>query len=88
VHSTGANPARYAPPPVQLNAVTLRDMAAAARVGVHAVPVRQLDPVTAPAKRERAHEAIADRKAMSDTDRVEMLRWAALRRDAAAITGR
>jgi hypothetical protein len=63
-------------------------MAAAARVGVQAVPVRQLDPVPAPAKRERAHEAVADRKAMSDTDRLELLRWAALRRDAAAITGR
>jgi hypothetical protein len=50
--------------------------------------VRQLDPVPAPAKRERAHEAVADRKAMSDTDRLELLRWAALRRDAAAITGR
>ena len=82
------NLTRYAPPPAPLNAVTLRDMAAAARVGVQAVPVRQLDPVTGPAKRERASEAMNDRKAMSDTDRLELLRWAALRRDAAAITGR
>ena len=88
VQGPAGNTARYAPPPVPLNAVTLRDMAAAARVGVHAVPVRQLDPVTGPAKRERAQESVNDRKALSDTDRLEMLRWAALRRDAAAITGR
>ena len=88
VQGPAGNPARYAPQSAPLNAVTLRDMAAAARVGVHAVPVRQLDPVTGPAKRERAHESVNERKAMSDTERVEMLRWAALRRDAAAITGR
>ncbi len=79
---------RFAPQPTQLTAVTLRDMAAAARVGVQAVPVRQLDPVTGPAKRERASEAMNDRKAASDSDRLELLRWAALRRDAGAITGR
>ena len=49
-------------------------MAAAARVGVQAVPVRQLDPVTGPAKRERAAEAVNERKAASDSDRLEMLR--------------
>ena len=88
VQGPAGNPARYAPQPTQLTAVTLRDMAAAARVGVQAVPVRQLDPVTGPAKRERASEAMNDRKAASDSDRLEMLRWAALRRDAGAITGR
>jgi hypothetical protein len=87
VHSPAFNPARYAPPPVAMNAVTLRDMAAAARVGVQAVPVRQLDPATGPAKREKASDAVNERKAMSDADRLEMLRWAALRRDAGAITG-
>jgi hypothetical protein len=88
VHSTGANPARYSLPPTVMNAVTQRDLAAAARLGVQAVPVRQLDPVTGPAKRERAAEAVHARKAASDSDRLEALRWAALRRDAAAITGR
>ncbi|HEX6024411.1 MAG TPA: hypothetical protein VFZ00_20650 [Solirubrobacter sp.] len=88
VQGAAGNPARYAPPPAQLQAVTLRDMATAARVGVQAVPVRQLDPATGPQKRERAHEAVNDRKAAADSDRLEMLRWAALRRDAAAITRR
>ena len=88
VQGPAGNPARYAPQPAPLNAVTLRDMAAAARVGVQAVPVRQLDPVTGPAKRERASEAANERKAASDSDRLEMLRWAALRRDAAAVNGR
>ena len=71
-----------------LTAVTQRDMATAARLGVQAVPVRQLDPVTAAAKRERAAESVNDRKATADRDRLDMLRFAALRRDAAAITGR
>ena len=88
VQGPAGNQARYAPQPTQLTAVTLRDMAAAARVGVQAVPVRQLDPVTGPAKRERAADGVNQRKAESDVERVEMLRWAALRRDAAAITGR
>ena len=88
VHALGGGPARLAPPPAQLLAVTQRDVTVAARLGVQAVPVRQLDPVTAPAKRERAAETVNDRKATSDRDRLDMLRLAALRRDAAAITGR
>jgi hypothetical protein len=88
VHGLGGGPARLAPPPGPMLSVTQRDVAVAARLGVQAVPVRQLDPVTAPAKRERAAESVNDRKAASDADRLAMLRLAALRRDAAAITGR
>jgi hypothetical protein len=87
-HGAGVGPARYTPPPTPLTQVTQRDMAAAARLGVQAVPVRPQDPVTGPAKRERAADSHTDRKASSDRDRLDALRWAALRRDAAAITGR
>jgi hypothetical protein len=88
VQAPGLVPVRTAPQPAQLAALTQRDMAAAARLGVQAVPVRVLDPVTGPAKRERSADAANDRKAAADRDRLEMLRFAALRRDAAAITAR
>jgi hypothetical protein len=86
-HGAGVGPLRLAPPPVQQVAVTQRDMAAAARMGVHPVPVRPQDPVTSSAKRERSADSHTDRKAAADRDRLDMLRLAALRRDAAAITG-
>jgi hypothetical protein len=87
-HGAGVGPLRLAPPASQLAAMTQRDMAAAARLGVQAVPVRPQDPVTAPAKRERSADASNDRKAAADANRLDALRFAALRRDAAAITGR
>jgi hypothetical protein len=89
-HVNGANlgPARYTPPPppppTELNA---RELAVAARAGVQAVPVRNNDPVTATAKREKRGEMTDDRRAAEDADRLDMLRLMALRRDAAAITG-
>jgi hypothetical protein len=57
-------------------------------MGVQAVPVRPQDPVTGPAKRERSADSALQRRAAEDADRLDMLRFAALRRDAAAITAR
>ena len=87
-HGAGVGPLRLTPPPSPQTAVTQRDMATAARLGVQAVPVRPQDPVTGPAKRERTADSGSDRKASADRDRLDMLRFAALRRDAAAITAR
>ncbi|HET6546900.1 MAG TPA: hypothetical protein VFG79_00495 [Solirubrobacter sp.] len=88
VHGTTALPERFAPPPAPVAAVTQRDMATAARLGVQAVPARPLDPATGPAKRERSAGSHDERRATSDRERLDALRLAALRRDAAAITGR
>lgn len=74
------------PPPAQ--ELTARDVATAARAGVQAVPVRNTDPVTAAAKREKRGDMNDDHRAAEDTDRLDMLRLMALRRDVAAITGR
>jgi hypothetical protein len=83
-----SHPSRYSPLPAPLSAVTQRDYAAAARVGIQAVPARPQDPINATAKRERTPTTATDRRAVEDRDRLDALRWAALRRDAAAITGR
>lgn len=73
------------PPPAQ--ELTARDVAAAARAGVQAVPVRNNDPVTGTAKKEKRGEMTDDRRAAEDADRLDMLRFMALKRDASAITG-
>ena len=55
---------------------TARDVAAAARVGVQAVPVRNNDPVTATAKREKhGDDQSTSRSASADADRLDMLRF-------------
>jgi len=74
-----------APPVTEL---TSRDVAAAARVGVQAVPVRNNDPVTANAKREKHGDTSDERRASEDADRLDMLRFMALKRDVTAITAR
>ena len=89
-HVNGVNhgPTRYTPPPPPpVTELTARDVATAARAGVQAVPVRNNDPVTATAKREKRGEMTDDRLASADRDRRDMLRLMALKRDAAAITG-
>jgi hypothetical protein len=87
-HGAGVGPLRLPPQPSPQTAVTQRDIATAARLGVQAAPVRPQDPVTGPAKRERSADSSLDRKASADRDRLDMLRFAALRRDAAAINAR
>lgn len=78
--------ARYTPPtPPAQQELTARDMAAATRIGLQAVPVRNNDPVTGSAKREKRGDTEDEKKAAEDTDRLDMLRFMALRRDVAAI---
>ena len=88
-HVNGSNlgPARYTPPPPPpVTELTAKDVATAARAGVQAVPVRNNDPVTATTKREKRGEMTDDRRAAEDADRLDMLRFMALKRDVAAIT--
>ena len=83
----GLGPARPLPPaPPPVTELTSRDVAAAARAGVQAVPVRNTDPVTGSAKRERHGDTDDERRASEDADRLDMLRLMALKRDAAAVT--
>ena len=79
-------PARYTPPtPPPTTELTARDMAAATRVGLQAVPVRNNDPVTGAAKREKRGDLNDEKKAAEDADRLDMLRLMALRRDVRSI---
>ena len=88
IHGSSLAPARYTPPtPPPAQELTARDVAAATRVGLQAVPIRNNDPVTGAAKREKRGDTNDERKAAEDTDRIDMLRLMALRRDVAAITG-
>lgn len=88
VNGVSLAPARYTPPtPPPTTELTARDVAAATRVGLQAVPVRNNDPVTGAAKREKRGETTDEKKAAEDADRLDMLRLMALRRDIAAITG-
>lgn len=87
----GVNPAaaRVVPPPTPPAAeLTVRGMAAANRAGVQAVPVRNNDPVTRTAKREKHGDLNDEKRAAEDTDRLDLLRFMALRRDVEAITNR
>ncbi len=86
VNGMGLVPTRSAPaapPPAEL---TTRDMAAATRAGVQAVPVRNIDPVTNAHRSARRGDTLSDKRAAEDADRLDMLRSMALRRDAASIT--
>jgi hypothetical protein len=86
VNGSSLAPARYSPPPPPATVeLTARDMAAATRVGLQAVPVRNNDPVTGPAKREKRGDVIDEKKAAEEQDRMDLLRLAALKRDAAAV---
>ena len=87
VNGVNHGPTRYTPPPPPpVTELTAKDVATAARAGVQAVPVRNNDPVTATAKREKRGEMTDDRRAAEDADRLDMLRFMALKRDVAAIT--
>ncbi len=89
VNGASLAPARYTPPtPPPVTELTARDVAAAARVGLQAVPVRNNDPVTGAAKRERRGDTLDERRAAEDADRLDTLRFMALKRDIAAILGR
>ena len=86
VNGVSVAPTRSAPPtPPPATELTPRDVATAARAGVQAVPVRNNDPVTAAAKREKRGDTADERRAAEDADRLDTLRWMALRRDAAAV---
>jgi hypothetical protein len=86
VNGSNLAPARYTPPPPTATAeLTARDMAAASRLGMQAVPVRNNDPVTGPAKREKRGQTEDEKKAAEDADRFDMLRMMAFRRDVAAV---
>ena len=88
VNGASLAPARYTPPTAPaVTELTQRDIAAATRVGLQAVPVRNNDPVTGPGKKERHGDTLKDKQAAEDRDRLDMLRFAAFRRDVAAITG-
>ncbi|RKQ93678.1 hypothetical protein C8N24_3549 [Solirubrobacter pauli] len=86
INGSSLAPARYTPPtPPAAQELTARDMAAATRIGLQAVPVRNNDPVTAAAKREKRGDTDDEKQAAEDTDRLDMLRLLALRRDIAAV---
>jgi hypothetical protein len=88
INGASLAPTRAMPPAAPpVTELTSRDVAAAARVGVQAVPVRNNDPVTANAKREKHGDTSDERRASEDADRLDMLRLMALKRDVAAITG-
>ena len=88
VNGTSLAPARYTPPtPPAAAELTQRGMAAAARVGLQAVPVRTNDPVTGTAKREKHGDTLDEKKGAQDADRLDALRFMALRRDISAILG-
>jgi len=88
VNGSALAPGRYTPQTAPaVTQLTQRDVAAAARVGLQAVPVRNNDPVTGSAKKERHGDTLKEKQAAADRDRLDMLRFAALRRDVAAITG-
>ena len=87
VNGVNVGPARYTPPtPPPVSELTARDAAVAARMGVQAPPVRNNDPVTGTAKREKRGDTNDERRASEDADRLDMLRLMALKRDVAAIT--
>ena len=86
INGSSLAPARYTPPPPPATQeLTARDMAAATRIGMQAVPIRNNDPVTGAAKREKRGDTEDEKKAAEDTDRLDMLRAMALRRDIAAV---
>ncbi|MBE2318205.1 hypothetical protein DVA67_019645 [Solirubrobacter sp. CPCC 204708] len=86
VNGASLAPARYTPPtPPPVNELTARDMAAATRLGLQAVPVRNTDPVTGPAKREKRGETNDEKRAAEDADRLDMLRLMAFKRDIASV---
>ena len=70
VNGVGLAPARViSPPPVPATELTARDVATAARVGVQAVPVRNNDPVTGTAKREKRGDTNDEKRAAEDAER-------------------
>ncbi len=64
VNGSSFAPARYTPPtPPPTTELTARDVAAATRVGLQAVPVRNNDPVTGAAKREKRGDTLDEKRA-------------------------
>jgi hypothetical protein len=88
INGVNSAAARVTPPPPPATELTARDVAVATRAGLQAVPVRNTDPVTGKAKPEKHGDLNDFKRAAEDADRLDMLRFMALRRDIAAITGR